>query len=168
MNITHLLSSILCFLVVAYAATPSVILPANGTSINPGQTFDFQYQSIADNGVSSYNYTVWLFTSPPTTAFATLENFASGYYFGRFAEPNFPGNPSPPNLPPAKLTMPNFATLEKGFGVGATGHNVTCYVTVLEEYATGTGTLGYRMSLSSNYIFYNNTGKALKFEVPFS
>ena len=73
-----------------FSAKPSIQAPANGTVIKPGASFDFSYQSIADYGVSSYNYTVWLFTSPPTSV-AQLANFATGYYFGRFAEPNYPG-----------------------------------------------------------------------------
>ncbi|KAF9533218.1 hypothetical protein CPB83DRAFT_846077 [Crepidotus variabilis] len=157
MYLVFLLSRLFLILATVFAGTPSIVHPANGTSINPGETFDFFYNSIADYGVSSYNYTVWLFTSPPTFPFVQVENFAFGYYFGRFAEPNYPGNPNPPNPPPAQLTMPNFATMEKGFGNGASAHNVTCFLTVLEEYATGNGSVGYRMSLSSNHISYNNT-----------
>ena len=74
----------------AYAATPAIINPAEGTHIAPGQAFDFNYDSIADYGTSSYNYSVYLFTSSPL-AFTSSENFATAHYFGRFAEPNYPG-----------------------------------------------------------------------------
>ncbi|KAF8964344.1 hypothetical protein BDZ97DRAFT_1919035 [Flammula alnicola] len=138
------------------SATPTINAPSNGTVIKPGATFDFSYQSIADYGTSSYNYTVWLFTSPPSE-FVPLNNYAAGYYFGRYAQPNYPGNPNPPNPPPKQLTMPNFATLKKGFGSGAQAHNATFYLTVLEEYGTGTGSLGYRISLVFNRVLYNVT-----------
>lgn len=87
----------------------TIILPADGTVIAPGQEFPFKYDGMADFGISSYNvcasssfilvrlfraalsqYTVWLLTSMPT-AFSPSINFAAGHYFGRFSEPNFPG-----------------------------------------------------------------------------
>ena len=33
----------------------SILAPAEGTNIKPGEVFDFQYQGVADFGVSSYN-----------------------------------------------------------------------------------------------------------------
>lgn len=72
------------------AETPQIIEPANGTKIAPGSAFDFSYTSIADYGVSAYNYTVWLFTSLPDSNSPSIQ-FASGYDFGKFAEPNYPG-----------------------------------------------------------------------------
>ncbi|KAF8158406.1 hypothetical protein B0H34DRAFT_656242 [Crassisporium funariophilum] len=132
MQLLHTVVSSTLFIVAVLAAIPHIEVPSNGTIIKPGAAFDFQYQSIADYGTSSFNYTVWLFTSPPTS-FVPVDNYATGYYFGRFAEPNYPGNPSPQNLPPKQLNMPNFATL----GSGAQADNATFYLTVMEEYATG-------------------------------
>jgi hypothetical protein len=89
----------------------TITSPVDGTHIAPGAAFDFAYESVADFGVTSYNvcgffdcstctdsdsifkYTVWLLTSMPTS-FAQSTNFAEGHYFGRFAEPNFPGSTS--------------------------------------------------------------------------
>ena len=44
-------------------------------------------------------------------------------------------NPNPTNPPPAQLVMPNFALSPGGFGAGSNATNITCYFTVLEEYA---------------------------------
>ncbi|KAF8158949.1 hypothetical protein K438DRAFT_1620151 [Mycena galopus ATCC 62051] len=134
----------------------TIVAPADGTVIAPGEAFAFQYDSVADYGISSYNYTVWLLTSPPT-AFAPSLNFAEGHYFGRFAEPNYPGNPSPQNLAPSTLTMPNFSTHPAGFGVGATESNGAFTLVVMEEYATGEASVGYRLALAMNQIVYNGT-----------
>ncbi|TFK40523.1 hypothetical protein BDQ12DRAFT_711212 [Crucibulum laeve] len=141
----------------ALAVTPSIVYPAPGAVIMPGASFNFKYQSIADYGTSSYNYTVWLYTTPPAD-FAPLNNYASGYFFGRFAEPNYPGNPSPQNRAPKQLTMPNFAKLGGGFGAGSQVEDATFYLTVLEEYATQQGSVGYKISLVYNEVRYNVTG----------
>ncbi|KAJ7784451.1 hypothetical protein B0H16DRAFT_1296935 [Mycena metata] len=145
----------------------TIVAPADGTSIAPGETFAFSYNSMADFGVSSYNYTVWLFTSVPTS-FAQSVDFAQGHYFGRFAEPNFPGtkkklitsqkgNPSPPNIAPANLTMPDFSKNPGGFGTGASESNGHFALVVMEEYATGAGSVGSRLTLAINRIVYNAT-----------
>lgn len=68
----------------------TISAPAAGTLITPGQSFDFSYNSHADYGISSYNYTVWLTTTPPTSM-AQSDTFMTGHYFGRFSEPNYPG-----------------------------------------------------------------------------
>lgn len=69
-----------------------IVSPASGTVIAPGSAFDFLYTTRADYGISSYNFTVMLLTTLPTS-FATSDAFGTGYYFGRFAEPNYPGMP---------------------------------------------------------------------------
>ncbi|KAJ7288229.1 hypothetical protein C8J57DRAFT_1047089 [Mycena rebaudengoi] len=156
----HLFSKLgfaLTLLVSAYAATPSIVQPAEGTHIAPGEAFNFTYASIADYGTSSYNYTVYLFTSA-FFALAPSENFGTGHYFGRFAQPNYPGNPNPRNTPPSTLTMPDFSKNPGGVGSGAFATNASFYLVVLEEYATGAGSVGSRISLTSNRIVYNATG----------
>ena len=75
---------------VSLAIEARIIEPANGTRIEPGASFPFKYQSMGDYGVTSYNFTVWLFTQPPET-FQSSQIWAGGYNFGRFAEPNYPG-----------------------------------------------------------------------------
>lgn len=71
-------------------ATGTISSPPNGASINPGASFDFLYNSRADYGITSLNYTVFLFTSSPISLVPSAE-FATGHFFGRFAEPNYPG-----------------------------------------------------------------------------
>ncbi|KAF9013542.1 hypothetical protein BDQ17DRAFT_610937 [Cyathus striatus] len=132
----------------ALAGTPSIIYPSSGSTINPGAPFDFKYSSIADYA-----------------RFINFADYASGYYFGRFSLPNYPGNPYPSNPPPQQLVMPNFAKLPKGFGCGINASNQTVYIAVIEEYATGQGSLGYKMSLSYNAIRYNVTGDGAPFDV---
>nr|GAT60134.1 predicted protein [Mycena chlorophos] len=135
----------------------TINLPKSGTSIAPGEVFDFQYNTMADYGVTSYNYTVWLFTSGLPSSFAPSLNWADGHFFGRFSEPNYPGNTNPTNLPPATLTMPNFSKSPGGFGAGLAEANQNCAFVVMEEYATGAGSFGLRISLTSNTIIYNAT-----------
>lgn len=106
----------------------TISAPANGTQIAPGEAFDFNYITRGDYGVSTYNISVWLATTPPTS-FAQADVFMTGHYFGRFSYDNT--GPSPP----AQLVMPNFATPPGGFGAGSNATNVTTYFTVLEEYA---------------------------------
>ncbi|KAJ6559093.1 hypothetical protein DFH09DRAFT_922090 [Mycena vulgaris] len=134
----------------------TIISPADGTVIAPGQAFDFAYDSMADFGVTSFNYTVWLLTSMPKT-FAQSTDFAEGHFFGRFAEPNFPGNPNPRNPAPAQLVMPDFSKNPGGWGVGASDSNGHFALVVMEEYATGEGSVGSRLTLAINRIVYNAT-----------
>ncbi|KAF9013546.1 hypothetical protein BDQ17DRAFT_1419694 [Cyathus striatus] len=138
------------------AATPEIRSPAEGSIINPGASFNFDYQSIADYGTSSYNTTVWLFTKSPQEI-KSMEDWASGYFFGRFGFSNYPGNPSPKNLAPSQLVMPDFSKLGGGFGVGKTTSNATFHFVVLEEYLNGESNVGYRVNLVSNAILYNVT-----------
>ncbi|KAF8993524.1 hypothetical protein BDQ17DRAFT_1368282 [Cyathus striatus] len=142
--------------VTALAATPGISQPAEGSIIQPGATFDFEYLSIGDYGVSAYNYTVWLFTKPPQNV-QTMTDWASGYFFGRYAYPSYPNNPNPTNLPPSQLVMPDFSKLGGGFGSGATVSNATFYLVVLEEYLGFEPNVGFNMSLVSNAIRYNVT-----------
>ncbi|KIY45650.1 hypothetical protein FISHEDRAFT_49047 [Fistulina hepatica ATCC 64428] len=143
--------------------TPQIVEPASGTVIAPGEIFDFQYNSIADYGTSSYNYTVWLYTTPPTGSVITPAiEYAVGFYFGRFGDVNYPGklctgNPDPPNPAPATLTMPDFSKSPRGFGSGATASNLTVYLVVVDEYADGEGSVGYKMSTAVNELVYNGT-----------
>ncbi|KAJ6477329.1 hypothetical protein C8R47DRAFT_1140023 [Mycena vitilis] len=134
----------------------TIIAPADGTVIAPGETFAFEYSTMADYGVTSYNYTVFLLTSVPTT-FAQSVDFAQGHYFGRFAEPNYPGNPSPKNVAPTTLTMPDFSKSEGGFGTGAVDSNGDFALVVMEEYGNGDGSVGSRLALAINGIKYNAT-----------
>jgi hypothetical protein len=117
--------------------------PASGTVINPGDSFNFSYNSRADYGITSLNYTVFLMTTSPTSL-APSADFATGHFFGRFAEPNYPGNPNPSNPPPVQLVMPDFALSPGGFGVGKAASNSAFYVVVLEEYVTGTASLTFQ------------------------
>ncbi|RDB18046.1 hypothetical protein Hypma_000722 [Hypsizygus marmoreus] len=142
----------------AHAASTSgeIIFPHKGAFIAPGASFKFRYQGRADYGVSSYNYTVWLFTSP-LKSFTPSEMFETGYYFGRYSETNYPANPYPSNPPPSHLKMPDFSQNPGGFGTGASTSNAHFYLAVFEEYATGVGSVGYRISLAINRITYNGT-----------
>jgi hypothetical protein len=87
-------ATLLCAAILT-AATPTrrtdhaIVAPSEDSVIAPGQTFDFNYRSMGDYGISSYNITVWLFTSPPTS-FAASENFATGHFFGRYAYSTYP------------------------------------------------------------------------------
>ncbi|KAJ7459947.1 hypothetical protein FB451DRAFT_1045626 [Mycena latifolia] len=138
------------------AATPTIVSPAKGSVIAPNGTFPFQYHSISDYGTSSYNFTIWLFTSAPRF-FEPSETFASGYYLGRFSQPNYPGNMSPHNLPPTTFKMPDFSKLGGGWGVGSTASHAKIYLAVIEEYEDALPSVGFRMSLAFNEIIYNAT-----------
>jgi len=55
--------------------------PPNGTHIAPGQAFDFTYNQRSDYCTSSFNYTVWLLTSPPE---ALLNLQSTGRFLGEY------------------------------------------------------------------------------------
>ncbi|KAJ7717257.1 hypothetical protein B0H14DRAFT_3012049, partial [Mycena olivaceomarginata] len=93
----------------------------------------------------------------PSHSRARQPNFGAGHYFGRFAQPNYPGNPDPQNTPPPTLVMPNFSVSPGGFGAGASATNATFYLAVFEEYATWDGVPGNRISFSANRVIYNAT-----------
>ncbi|KAJ7288222.1 hypothetical protein C8J57DRAFT_509705 [Mycena rebaudengoi] len=134
----------------------TIILPTEGTIIGPGEVFDFEYNGMADFGISSYNFTVWLLTAMPTSVAPSI-NFAQGHYFGRFSLPNFPGNPNPKNLAPKTLTMPDFSKPQGGFGSGASASDGHFTLVVMEEYGTGDATVGNRITLAMTGIVYNAT-----------
>lgn len=67
-----------------------ILSPADGDVIVAGSTFPFEYQTRADYGVTSYNYTAWLFTTRPESLNPS-DLFATGYFFGRYSQPNYPG-----------------------------------------------------------------------------
>ncbi|KAH7912536.1 hypothetical protein BJ138DRAFT_776434 [Hygrophoropsis aurantiaca] len=135
--------------------TPGTISsPPDGSAIAPGANFDFSYNTRADYGISSYNYTVWLWSSLPG---GVSQQFATGHYFGRFSEENYPGNPNPQNPAPPQLTMPDLADSLGGFGAGAYGSNIKLYLVVIEEWGSGQGSLGTRFSQTSNALIYNAT-----------
>lgn len=95
LSLLHLLSFLLC--VLAAPPTPAartsgiIVAPRDGAHIAPGASFKFQYDGRADYGISSFNYTVWIFTSLPEFG-VSADTFATGYFFGRFSEPNYPGS----------------------------------------------------------------------------
>ncbi|KAA1469889.1 hypothetical protein DENSPDRAFT_835575 [Dentipellis sp. KUC8613] len=159
-----ILSAVLSFLPLAAlsSAAPTaypqgvIEAPASGTIINPGQAFDFSYNVHADYCISSYNFSVWLMSSRPTT-FTPSENFMSGYFFGTFEEPNYPAVPYAPNPPPAQLVMPNLSANQGGWGVGKSVANATFSIMVMEEWGSCDGALGKRVSLAMNDILYNVT-----------
>ena len=65
-----------------------ITAPNNDTQIAPGESFEFTYNIRSDYCISSYNYTVWLLTSP-LSSLMTLST--TGVFLGRFSNPNFPG-----------------------------------------------------------------------------
>ncbi|KAJ7175989.1 hypothetical protein C8R46DRAFT_990226 [Mycena filopes] len=138
------------------AGKPAIVQPAKGAVIAPNATFKFEYHSIADYGVSSYNFTCWLFTAPPAF-FKPSESFAEGYHLGRFSQSNYPANAYPRNPAPPTFTMPDLSRLGTGWGVGSHASHAKVYFAVIEEYGDGKPSLGYRMSLSVNEIYYNGT-----------
>jgi hypothetical protein len=76
------------------SAAGAISSPANGTAIAPGQAFAFGYDIHADYCISSFNYTVWLFTSDPAKFSLTAGGvFSTGAFLGRFQQPNYPGAP---------------------------------------------------------------------------
>lgn len=68
----------------------AIVQPESYAVIAPGASFDFSYDGVGDYSVSSYNYSVYLFTEMPTS-FLPSGEFANGYFFGRFDYPNYPG-----------------------------------------------------------------------------
>jgi hypothetical protein len=77
-----------------YFPQGTISSPANGTAIAPGAAFDFKYNTRGDYCMSSFNFTVWLATSPPNGGFGPETNLLTGVYLGRFSEENYPGKRS--------------------------------------------------------------------------
>ncbi|TDL23293.1 hypothetical protein BD410DRAFT_721613 [Rickenella mellea] len=144
--------------VAAYFPQGTITVPANGTAIAPGANFDFTYNVHSDYCVSSYNFTVWLLTSPPESI---LAGTATGHFFGRFAAATYPkrvtANPNPSNPVPPQLTMPNFSKSPGGFGVGASRSNAVVYLAVIEEWDTCSPTFGKQLTVAVNNLVYNAT-----------
>ncbi|KAJ3791179.1 hypothetical protein GGU10DRAFT_370470 [Lentinula aff. detonsa] len=139
------------------AATPGIVFPANGTQIAPGARFKFEYKSIADYSVSSYNHTVILFTEEPKI-FIGSTDFAAGHTFGQFDVANFPAVPYARHPAPSHFTMPDFSQKSgPGWEIGVSISNATFYLAVFEEYSNGKHVVGHRISLSINHIVYNST-----------
>lgn len=71
--------------------------PALGTVVPPGANFTFSYFPHADYGISSFAYDVWLLAAPNGSSPADGNQISlttpgvSGYHFGRFDYPNYPG-----------------------------------------------------------------------------
>jgi len=149
----------------------SITEPSAGAVIMPGTPFDFQYTTRADYSCTSFNFTILLLTSLPSS-FGPTDLFSTGHFFGRFAEPNYPGNPNPPNPVPSQLVMPDFSKSPGGWGAGIPASNMTMYIVVLEEFADGViirpdpnlrakprfqASVGIKLSLAVTPIVYNRT-----------
>jgi hypothetical protein len=137
----------------AYAPQGTILSPTNGTVLAPGQAFPFSYDIRADYCTSSFNYTVWLFTSDPADLGMGANNvIGTGRFLGRFQQENYPGVwlflhnstssahderiavPYPKNPPPADLVMPDFSRSPGGFADGMSASNKAVYLAVLEEW----------------------------------
>ena len=72
---------------------PVINKPAANAVIQPGETFDFLYYSMADYGRSAYNTSIWLFSSAPgdLQANTKADTLTTGHFFGRFSTGNYPG-----------------------------------------------------------------------------
>ena len=68
-----------------YYPQGTISSPANGTVIMPGQSFDFLYNQRGDYCLSSYNFSVWLLTSPLGSTLGGDSTDMTGHYFGRFS-----------------------------------------------------------------------------------
>ncbi|PAV16819.1 hypothetical protein PNOK_0688300 [Pyrrhoderma noxium] len=139
-----------------YFPQGTISSPANGTIILPGQSFDFYYNQRGDYCLSSYNFSVWLLTSPPGSSMIGDDSTMTGHYFGRFSYSSIT-NENPANPAPAQLTMPDFSKSSGGFGIGASGSSVPMYLAVLEEWDECAPTLGQHFSLAVNTLIYNGT-----------
>ncbi|KAK7056906.1 hypothetical protein VNI00_002624 [Paramarasmius palmivorus] len=158
-------AAVLCLLPLVSVASPvaraptdlhsQIQKPESGTVIAPGQAFDFQYRGVADYSVSSYNYSVWLFTEKPN-GFVSGDDIGAGELLGRFDYQNYPGVPYATHPAPAQLVMPDFSRYYSGFGGGQSASNAPVYLAVIEEYKQGSS-FGFRLHLTYNELIYNGT-----------
>ncbi|TRM67202.1 hypothetical protein BD626DRAFT_566231 [Schizophyllum amplum] len=128
---------------------PAINSPAANSVIMPGQDFDFSYQNMGDYGRSSYNLTVWLFSSELGAFTSGSDTVATGHYFGRFPLKN--------GAVPTTLTMPDLSVNPGDFGEGQSASNATMYIAVFEEWADWDGSLGEKVAFASTPIIYNGT-----------
>ncbi|KAJ7695664.1 hypothetical protein B0H17DRAFT_422375 [Mycena rosella] len=148
------LNFVLAFSAVS-AAIPTIVQPAKGSVIAPNGTFPFKYHSVGLRDVIVQFFGLALYI--PSRFFEPSSSFASGFFFGRFSQPNYPGNESPHNLPPATFKMPDFSKLGGGWGVGSPATHAQFHFAIIEEYGDGVPSVGFRMSLAVNEIIYNGT-----------
>jgi hypothetical protein len=98
MHSSTLLAALVSLLVpssLAYSTQSGIISPVNGTALKPGQSFDFLYDLHADYCMSSFNYTVWMFTSDPRKfGMGSDDAIGTGRFLGRFQQANYPGESS--------------------------------------------------------------------------
>ncbi|GBE85067.1 hypothetical protein BKA93DRAFT_733296 [Sparassis latifolia] len=145
------------FSLIRAQTTPGTIsAPAPYTPVAPGSAFNFSYNAHADYCISSFSFTAYVITEPPTSLIETGD-FMGGYTFGTYQEENYPAVPWPTNPPPSQLTMPDFSTVESGWGRGFNCTNCTFYITVLEEWDDCAGALGRKFGLASVPVIYNAT-----------
>ncbi|KAH8104703.1 hypothetical protein BXZ70DRAFT_922062 [Cristinia sonorae] len=136
----------------------SIVKPAAGTALVPGQPFDFEYFGLADYGVSSYAYSVWLLTADVVDKPLTVSKaFTSGVFLGRFDYPNYPAVPYAAHPAPAQLTTPDFSKAQGGWGSGLSASNVNLTLAVFEETADGAGSIGHKISFAAVPVIYNAT-----------
>lgn len=164
--LAHLILALaaLAYVVGADSTSPkgTIAEPKPGTHIAPGAKFTFQYEPLADYGVSTFWFHVWLLDpsgSPPNhsnSITSTLSSvFNTGYYYGRYDYPNYPGAhnlfctevsmecssrltavPYATNPCPAQLTMPDFSK-EQGFAAGELASAINLQLVVIEEWGNG-------------------------------
>ena len=77
-------------------ASAAIVAPANGTTIDPGATFAFDYEN-SNECESGYSpISVWLSTSAPTSSDISGGELVSGSYIYKFGDwliPNFGEDP---------------------------------------------------------------------------
>lgn len=83
MLLSVLLIGILGNLVNAQSRRGTIDSPANGTRVSPDEWVDFRYYSMAEYSYTSYNFSVWLFTSDPREGLFTGQ--ATGVSLGKYS-----------------------------------------------------------------------------------
>ncbi|KAH9941062.1 hypothetical protein B0H21DRAFT_753431 [Amylocystis lapponica] len=157
-NLATPLLLLLCYVlsIVQAQSAGTITAPVANTTIAPGSAFNFTYNIHADYCTSSYAYSVYLVTDPPSSM-APSGQFMNGYFFGRYDAANYPAVPNPKNPAPAQLTMPDFSKPQGGFGGSQTCSNCTFHLMVMEDWDNCEGTVGRYISLASIPVVYNAT-----------
>ncbi|PVF94651.1 hypothetical protein CPB86DRAFT_712777 [Serendipita vermifera] len=129
-------ASLLASGVVGLAERGNIDQPANGTHVAPGSWVPFYYRTMAEYSWTSYNFSVWLFTSDPKEALFT--GGSTGISLGKWSYSSST-NTNPPNpSPPAQIYIPDFSKGQGGyvggFGGGMNASDATIWLAVFEEY----------------------------------
>lgn len=154
MHILKTLAASLAIALPGVLARGHIRTPEEGTKVAPGSWVPFYYESMGEYSVTSYNFTVWLYTSDPREGLFTGE--ATGVSVGTWSYSSSTNTQPAHPPPPAQIYIPDFSKGPGGFAGGKNASDAPLWLSVFEEYGTG-WVFGSKIAYTSNQLVYNST-----------